>query len=86
MSHSAGTFPYFDEVTADLVYVRLHGSDKLYVGSYSDAELEAWAAKIMRWARTLDVRVYFDNDTEAVAPHDAVRLCRRLGLAAKHAV
>ena len=82
MSHSAETFPYFEELTSDLVYVRLHGSEKLYVGSYTDAELDAWAAKIERWARRHDVRVYFDNDTDAVAPHDAMRmrLRRRLGL------
>jgi uncharacterized protein YecE (DUF72 family) len=74
MSHSAGTFPYFEEVTSDLVYVRLHGSEKLYVGSYDDAQLKEWADKVTRWARDHDVRVYFDNDTDAVAPHDAVRL------------
>jgi len=80
MSHSAGTFPYFEELTSDLVYVRLHGSQELYVGSYGEAEMDAWAAKITRWARRHDVRVYFDNDTDAVAPHDAMRLRRRLGL------
>ena len=86
MSHSAGTFPYFEELTSDLVYIRLHGSQQLYVGSYSDAELEAWAAKVTRWARNHDVRVYFDNDTDAVAPRDAIRLCQRLGLEARRAV
>ena len=74
MSHSAGTFPYFEELTSDLVYIRLHGSEKLYVGSYDDAELTEWADKVTRWARNHDVRVYFDNDTDAVAPHDAMRL------------
>jgi uncharacterized protein YecE (DUF72 family) len=77
MSDSAGTFPYFEEVTSDLVYVRLHGSDKLYVGSYSDADLDAWVTKIRLWSRDHDVRVYFDNDTDAVAPHDAMRLIAR---------
>jgi len=80
MSHSAGTFPYFEEVTSDLVYVRLHGSRKLYVGSYSDAELGQWADKLRGWSRDHDVRVYFDNDTDARAPHDAERLRRRLGV------
>lgn len=78
MSHSAGTFPYFEELTADLVYVRLHGSAQLYVGSYSDADLDAWAAKVRVWSRDHDVRVYFDNDTDAVAPRDAVRLVSAL--------
>ena len=30
--------------------------------------------------------VYFDNDTDAVAPRDAIRLCQRLGLEARRAV
>ena len=78
MSHSADSFPYFEELTGDLVYIRLHGSDKLYVGSYGDSDLDAWAAKAATWARDRDVRVYFDNDTDAVAPYDAVRLHERL--------
>ena len=83
MSHSAGTFPYFEELTSDLVYVRLHGRDRLYVGSYRDADLDAWAAKVTRWAGSRDVRVYFDNDTDAVAPGDAVRLRRRVASVAR---
>lgn len=80
LSHSAGTFPYFDEVTSDLIHVRLHGSERLYVGSYSDAELDEWAADVTRWSTNHDVRVYFDNDTDAVAPFDAMRLRKRLCL------
>jgi uncharacterized protein YecE (DUF72 family) len=78
MSHSAETFPYFEELTSDLVYIRLHGRDKLYYGSYRDAELDAWASKIRRWARDHEVRVYFDNDTDSLAPFDAERLLERL--------
>lgn len=86
MSHSAGTFPYFEELTSDLVYIRLHGSERLYVGSYRDAEMDTWARKIGRWSTDHDVRVYFDNDTDAVAPQDAVRLRRRLGIGTGTAV
>ena len=79
VSHSAGRFPYLEDVTADFAYVRLHGNQALYVGSYTDAELDAWSAKIRDWAATdHDVYVYFDNDTDAVAPHDALRLAARL--------
>jgi uncharacterized protein YecE (DUF72 family) len=78
MSHSAGEFPYFEELTSDLVYVRLHGRDSLYVGSYSDDDLSAWVTKIREWSGDHDVRVYFDNDTDAVAPHDAMRLLSAL--------
>jgi uncharacterized protein YecE (DUF72 family) len=78
MSHSAETFPYFEELTSDLVYIRLHGSQKLYVGSYTDDELDEWARKVKHWSAERDVRVYFDNDTEAAAPFDALRLRGRL--------
>ncbi|WP_447006514.1 DUF72 domain-containing protein [Saccharothrix isguenensis] len=80
VSHSAGVFPYLEDVTADFAYVRLHGNSALYVGSYTDAELDEWAAKIGKWAVDHDVYVYFDNDTDAVAPYDAIRLAERLRL------
>ncbi|XVS66288.1 DUF72 domain-containing protein [Actinosynnema sp. CA-299493] len=78
VSHSAGRFPYLEDVTADFAYVRLHGNQALYVGSYTDDELDEWSAKIREWATGHDVHVYFDNDTDAAAPHDAVRLTERL--------
>ncbi|WP_229796114.1 DUF72 domain-containing protein [Saccharothrix coeruleofusca] len=78
VSDSAGTFPYLEDVTTDFAYVRLHGNQALYVGSYTDEQLDAWAAKVRAWSADHDVYVYFDNDTDAAAPHDAVRLAARL--------
>ena len=51
VADTAGKFPYAEEVTADFVYVRLHGSRELYASGYTDAELDEWAAKIARVAR-----------------------------------
>jgi uncharacterized protein YecE (DUF72 family) len=85
IADTAGKFGYAEEVTADLVYIRLHGSRELYVSGYTDDELDMWATKIQRWSRQgeqrRDVYVYFDNDAKVHAPHDAVRLMSRLGLA-----
>jgi uncharacterized protein YecE (DUF72 family) len=83
IADSAGKFPIAYEVTADFVYVRLHGSQELYVSGYTDTELDEWAAHIRRW-RSLrsgarDVYVYFDNDAKVHAPFDAERLVARLG-------
>jgi uncharacterized protein YecE (DUF72 family) len=63
-------------VTADFVYVRLHGPGPgPYQGSYSDEALRAWAGRIREWSQTLkDVYVYFDNDMAGFAVHDAKRL------------
>lgn len=62
-------------VTADLVYLRLHGPDEAYQGRYSDASLRAWAEVIQGWHEDgREVHCYFDNDAGAQAPIDARRL------------
>ena len=81
VADSAGTWPMFDEVTSDLVYVRLHGDEELYISGYGDAALDRWADKVRGWDRAgLDVLVYFDNDAKVRAPFDAMALQERLGL------
>ena len=84
IADSAGAFPYAEEVTADFVYVRLHGSQALYASRYTDDELDWWAGRIAEWrggAGGRDVYVYFDNDIGAHAPFDAMRLAERVGVA-----
>jgi uncharacterized protein YecE (DUF72 family) len=49
VADTAGRWPLMEDVTADFVYVRLHGDEKLYESGYSDAALDAWAAKIRAW-------------------------------------
>ena len=39
-------WPYAEDVTADFLYLRLHGSEELYVSGYSDEALDEWAARI----------------------------------------
>jgi uncharacterized protein YecE (DUF72 family) len=46
---TAGNFPYAEEVTADFVYLRLHGATTLYGSGYTDSELEWWAERIRPW-------------------------------------
>ena len=84
ISDNPGKWPIFTEITTDLMYVRLHGHDQLYVSGYSDHELDAWAAKIRSWTeRGCDVYVYFDNDAKVHAPFDAMSLMERLGVRAQ---
>jgi uncharacterized protein YecE (DUF72 family) len=81
IADTAGKFPYAEEVTTDFVYVRLHGSRQLYVSGYSDDEIEEWAQRVLTWTgagRARDVYVYFDNDAKVHAPHDALRLAKRV--------
>jgi len=65
-----------DVVTSDLLaYVRLHGYTGLYVGNYPRRSLQYWARRIrMLSGQARDVFVYFNNDTLAAAPHDAMLL------------
>jgi len=66
-------------VTADFVYIRLHGPGARYQGSYGDACLADWAARIAAWqASGLDVYCYFDNDERAYAPCNALSLIEKL--------
>jgi len=37
-------------VTADFVYVRLHGSEELYASGYEDVALDEWAERVAAWA------------------------------------
>jgi uncharacterized protein YecE (DUF72 family) len=79
VADTAGRWPKVLEVTADFVYVRLHGDLELYASGYSAAALDEWAARCRAWAdRGRDVYVYFDNDAKGFAPHDAIALLERL--------
>jgi uncharacterized protein YecE (DUF72 family) len=67
------------EVTADFVYIRMHGPGGAYQGSYDNRELAGWAGAISAWNRQKkDVYIYFDNDENAYAAHNALALKRML--------
>jgi uncharacterized protein YecE (DUF72 family) len=48
---TAGKWPYAEDLTADFVYCRLHGSEQLYVSGYSDEEIEWWANRVEHWRK-----------------------------------
>lgn len=65
----------YREVTADFIYLRLHGKPALYYTLYSEEELRQWA----QWVRPYmlkgaDVYAYFDNDGDAHAVQNAMQL------------
>jgi uncharacterized protein YecE (DUF72 family) len=51
VADTAGKWPFMEDVTADFVYVRLHGDSELYVSGYTAAALRLWARKIRAWHR-----------------------------------
>jgi uncharacterized protein YecE (DUF72 family) len=77
ISDTAGRYPFHERVTADFIYIRLHGSKKLYASDYSEQELQAWAQKIRKWEK--DTYLYFDNDFEGYAVKNAKRMKEILG-------
>jgi len=42
-------WPLYEDVTADFIYMRLHGATELYKSRYSDEQLEHWAGRIRAW-------------------------------------
>ena len=82
VADTAGKWPKLFHVTADFVYVRLHGDIEIYKSGYSPRALSAWARRIRGWHEAgRDVYVYFDNDMKVKAPFDALSLMDKLGLA-----
>jgi len=86
LADSAGRWPLLSRVTSDFIYVRLHGSEELYVSGYTPEQLDQWAHRVHGWltgagctdAKGRDVYVYFDNDVKVHAPYNAMDLARRV--------
>jgi uncharacterized protein YecE (DUF72 family) len=57
-------WPYAEDVTADFLYLRLHGSKELYSSGYSDEALAGWARRIRAWSAGGE-----PNDSRLVDPH-----------------
>ncbi|MGR9053228.1 MAG: DUF72 domain-containing protein, partial [Gammaproteobacteria bacterium] len=71
----AADWPHWDRITANPVYLRLHGRPQTYVSRYTDDELVRWASIIAeRLRQGYDVHVYFDNDADGAAPDNALFL------------
>jgi uncharacterized protein YecE (DUF72 family) len=49
IAETAGQWPMAHDVTADFIYMRLHGDKELYRSGYSDRALSRWAQRIRAW-------------------------------------
>lgn len=49
VADTAGKWPLVEDLTADFVYIRLHGAEELYASGYTDEALDRWAARIRAW-------------------------------------
>jgi uncharacterized protein YecE (DUF72 family) len=78
MADSPGTWPVFDEGTADFRYARLHGADELYASGYTPSawtlgETGARVAGRRRRASSTST-----TTPKVHAPYDALALAERL--------
>jgi len=70
-------YPKAEDVTADFIYIRMHGSKVLFSSSYTKKELKDLAQKIKKWLKQrLDIYVYFNNDAYGYAVGNAKELVK----------
>jgi uncharacterized protein YecE (DUF72 family) len=72
IADSGGRYPSAEKVTADFVYLRFHGDDKLYASRYTCEQMKQWAAKLRAMKRP--AFVYFNNDCHGYAVENAREL------------
>jgi len=71
VADTAGRWPLLEDVTADFVYVRLHGDQELYASGYGDGALADWARRIAAWR--VGSQVSDARTASSVAPKKTVR-------------
>jgi uncharacterized protein YecE (DUF72 family) len=68
-------WPKVLKVTANFVYVRMHGSKSLFSSNYTKKELKELADWIKKWKKKkLKIFVYFNNDAQGFAVKNAKEL------------
>jgi uncharacterized protein YecE (DUF72 family) len=50
IADTAGRWPMIQDITANFVYIRLHGDKELYRSGYGDEALQGWARRISAWS------------------------------------
>ncbi len=56
VADTAGKWPLLEDITADFMYLRLHGDKELYASGYTDDALDRWADRIRAWSRGREPR------------------------------
>jgi uncharacterized protein YecE (DUF72 family) len=72
VADTAGRWPWIEDLTADFVYVRLHGDKELYASGYGGPALDRWAERIEAWRRGRQVA-----DARTASPVPGARRARR---------
>lgn len=69
---TAGKWPYMEDITADFIYLRLHGDSELYVSGYDSKTLDFWSKRIESWmeGREPNDRLTLVEDKAPQIPRD----------------
>jgi uncharacterized protein YecE (DUF72 family) len=70
---TSGKWPFIEDVTADFVYLRLHGLEDDYPEGYTAEALERWAARIGEWrtgGQPPDARLVVPGAAPETRPRD----------------
>jgi len=73
VADTAGKWPDYEDVTADFMYIRLHGEHELYASGYEDDSLARWAQRIKSWSegkQPQDARLVSSNAPPERASRD----------------
>ena len=65
IAETARKWPMTHDITADFVYMRLHGDTELYKSGYSDKALDRWAKRISAWQAGSE-----PTDAEKISPQN----------------
>lgn len=72
IADTAKRWPMLHDVTADFLYIRLHGDKTLYQSGYGERALEQWAARIAAWHAGREPK-----DARNITRHEARTSARR---------
>jgi uncharacterized protein YecE (DUF72 family) len=73
-------YPKAEAVTANFIYIRMHGSTTLFSSKYTYEEVKTLAQKRQTWLKKgFDVYVYFNNDFQGFAVQNAKELLELVG-------
>jgi uncharacterized protein YecE (DUF72 family) len=70
VADTSGKWPTIEDITADFIYLRLHGDKELYASGYTEPALDRWADRIRAWSQGSqpdDARLVSDKTAPARA-------------------
>ncbi len=73
VADTAGKWPLCEDITGDVMYLRLHGDKELYASGYSETALKRWRDRIRDWHRSQQPHNAKLIDSEHLLPHTRVR-------------